>query len=126
MCASTHVDAPVLKWRCQLSIHPPQAIAFDRRPRLIQDASLPNFLQAFARDELLPHAAKWDAEKHFPVDTLHRAAELGFAGIYVHEDVGGSGLTRGDAAVIFEALAYGDVSTTAYLTIHNMVRVWRA
>ena len=33
-----------------------------------------------------------------------------------------SGLRRGDAAVIFEALAYGDVSTTAYLTIHNMVR----
>lgn len=80
-----------------------------------------NLLQGFARDELLPHAADWDAAKHFPVDTLRRAAELGFAGIYVGEDVGGSGLTRGDAAMIFEALAYGDVSTTAYLTIHNMV-----
>lgn len=58
---------------------------------------------------------------------LRRAAELGFGGIYVSEDVGGSGLGRGDAAAIFESLAYGDVSTTAYLTIHNMVRasVWR-
>ena len=56
------------------------------------------------------------------MDTLRRAAELGFGGIYVGEDVGGSGLGRGDAAVIFEALAYGDASTTAYLTIHNMVR----
>ena len=46
--------------------------------------------QSFARDELLPHAAAWDATKHFPVDTLRRAAELGFAGIYVREDVGGS------------------------------------
>ena len=77
--------------------------------------------QDFARNELLPHAAEWDAAKHFPVDVLRHAAELGFGGIYVSEDVGGSGLGRADAAAIFEALAYGDVSTTAYLTIHNMV-----
>ncbi|CAL8464002.1 g3537 [Coccomyxa elongata] len=75
----------------------------------------------FAAKELLPHAAKWDAEKHFPVDTLRKAAELGFASIYISDDVGGTGLMRSDAAIIFEALAYGDISTTAYLTIHNMV-----
>lgn len=79
--------------------------------------------QDFARNEFLPHAAEWDATKHFPVAALRRAATLGFGGIYVSEDVGGSGLGRADAAAIFEALAYGDVSTTAYLTIHNMVLV---
>ena len=47
--------------------------------------------QSFAWEELLPHAAAWDADKHFPVDTLRRAAELGFAGIYVRDDVGGCG-----------------------------------
>jgi len=76
--------------------------------------------QAFARDEMAPHSAKWDEDKHFPVDVLRSAAALGFAGIYVQEDVGGSGLKRLDASVIFEALSYGDVPTAAYLTIHNM------
>ena len=76
--------------------------------------------QAFARDELAPHSAKWDEESHFAVDVMRAAAALGFAGIYVQEDVGGSGLKRLDASIIFEALSYGDVSTAAYLTIHNM------
>ena len=76
--------------------------------------------QAFARDELAPHSAKWDEERYFPVDVMRAAAGLGFAGIYVQEDVGGSALTRLDASIIFEALSYGDVPTAAYLTIHNM------
>eukprot|EP01030_Chromulinospumella_sphaerica_P018037 gene18037-17884_t len=63
--------------------------------------------QAFARDELAPHAAKWDEESHFPIDVLRQAAGLGFAGVYVQEDVGGSGLSRLDASLIFEALSYG-------------------
>ncbi|MES2896096.1 MAG: isobutyryl-CoA dehydrogenase [Pseudomonadota bacterium] len=83
--------------------------------RAIQDAA-----QAFAAAELAPHSARWDEEKHFPVDVLRKAAELGFAGIYIGEDVGGSALTRLDASIVFEALSYGDVSTAAYLTIHNM------
>jgi len=81
----------------------------------IQDAA-----RAFAEGQLAPFSAQWDEKKHFPVDTLRQAAELGFAGIYVSEDVGGSGLSRLDASIIFEALSYGDVPTAAYLTIHNM------
>ncbi len=81
----------------------------------IQDAA-----RAFAEGQLAPFSAQWDEQKHFPVDTLRQAAELGFAGIYVNEDVGGSGLSRLDASIIFEALSYGDVPTAAYLTIHNM------
>ncbi|QDZ21532.1 acyl-CoA dehydrogenase [Chloropicon primus] len=76
--------------------------------------------RSFALNELAPHSAKWDETKHFPVDTLKQAAELGFGGIYCQEEYGGTGLGREDAAVIFEALAYGDISFTAYLTIHNM------
>ncbi len=76
--------------------------------------------QAFAAAEMAPHSARWDEEKHFPVDVLRQAAALGFAGIYVKEDVGGSALTRLDATMIFEALAYGDVTTAAFLSIHNM------
>ena len=76
--------------------------------------------EAFAAAELAPHSARWDAEGMFPVDTLRKAAELGFAGLYVAEDIGGAGLSRLDSSLIFEALAYGDVAVTAYLTIHNM------
>lgn len=81
----------------------------------IQDAA-----RAFAEGQLAPRSAEWDEKKHFPVDVLRQAAELGFAGIYVNEDVGGSGLSRLDASIIFEALSYGDVPVAAYLTIHNM------
>ena len=75
---------------------------------------------AFARAELGPNSARWDEDKHFPVNVLRAAAALGFAGVYVREDVGGSALTRLDAVLIFEALSAGDVSTAAFLSIHNM------
>jgi len=83
--------------------------------RAIWDAA-----RSFAQAELAPHSASWDEDKHFPVDVLRAAAALGFAGIYVGEDVGGSGLTRLDASLIFEALSYGDVPVAAFLSIHNM------
>lgn len=75
----------------------------------------------FARKQIAPFAAEWDEQKHFPVDTLRQAAELGMGGIYVSDDIGGSGLGRLDAAVIFEALATGCPTVAAYLSIHNMV-----
>lgn len=83
--------------------------------RAIQDMA-----SGFAAERLAPHSAAWDEAKHFPVDVLREAAALGFAGIYVKDDVGGSGLSRLDASIVFEALSYGDVPTAAYLTIHNM------
>jgi len=76
--------------------------------------------RAFSDAELAPNAARWDEEKHFPVDVLRQAAALGLAAIYVREDVGGSGLGRVEAALVFEALARGCVSTAAFLSIHNM------
>jgi len=76
--------------------------------------------RAFAAEELEPNAAEWDRKAFFPVETLRRAAALGFASIYVKEDVGGAALTRLDAALIFEALSAGCTSTAAFLSIHNM------
>jgi alkylation response protein AidB-like acyl-CoA dehydrogenase len=74
----------------------------------------------FAAERLAPHAAEWDATEHFPVDVLREAAALGFASIYVKGDVGGSDMSRLDAAIIFEELSAGCTSTAAFLSIHNM------
>ena len=76
---------------------------------------------AFARDRILPNAQRWDEERHLPVDVLREAAALGMAGLYVREESGGAGLTRLDAACVFEALAYGCPTVSAFLSIHNMV-----
>ncbi len=75
----------------------------------------------FADRELAPFALQWDADKHFPVQTLRRGADLGLGGVYIAEAYGGSALTRLDAALIFEALASGCPTIAAYLSIHNMV-----
>lgn len=74
----------------------------------------------FAMNEMYPHAAEWDENKTFPIDPLKKAAELGFGGVYVNEQFGGTGLKRLDASIIFEQLSQGCTSTTAYITIHNM------
>ena len=75
----------------------------------------------FARAEMEPNAGRWDEEKTLPVEALRAAAALGFGAIYVRDDVGGSALTRLDAAIVFEELAKGCTSTAAYISIHNMV-----
>ncbi len=66
------------------------------------------------------YAAEWDEKEHFPVDVMREAAQLGFASIYVKSDVGGSEMSRLDAAIIFEELSAGDTSTAAFISIHNM------
>lgn len=78
-------------------------------------------VRKFAESELAPHAVAWDRDKHFPVDVLRRAGEIGLGGIWIAEDVGGSGLTRLDGVRIFTELAKGDPSIAAYISIHNMV-----
>ncbi|ROU09478.1 acyl-CoA dehydrogenase family protein [Lysobacter enzymogenes] len=74
----------------------------------------------FARAQLAPHAAQWDAHSVFPREAIAEAGELGFCGLYVDEAAGGSGLTRLDAAIVFEELAAADPSTAAFISIHNM------
>ncbi|MFH6783562.1 MULTISPECIES: acyl-CoA dehydrogenase family protein [Methylobacterium] len=76
--------------------------------------------RSFAAERIAPHALDWDERKHFPLDVLREAAALGMGGIYISEEHGGSGLTRLDAALIFEALSLGCPTVAAFLSIHNM------
>lgn len=77
--------------------------------------------QQFADERLAPMAAEWDEKQIFPKDVLREAGELGFLSLYTPEAQGGLGLSRLDASIIFEQLAMGCTSTTAFMTIHNMV-----
>jgi len=86
-----------------------------------EQLAIQDMARAFAADELAPHAAAWDADCTFPLDTLRKAAGLGMAGILVDEAHGGSGLGRMESALIFEELSAGCTSTAAFLSIHNMV-----
>ncbi|MCR2826186.1 acyl-CoA dehydrogenase family protein [Microbacterium sp. zg.Y909] len=93
----------------------PPALSDDER------AAILDAVREFTAAELAPHALDRDEREIFPRDTLRRAGELGLGGICVREDVGGAGLARIDAVAIYEALAEGDPSIAAYISIHNMV-----
>jgi alkylation response protein AidB-like acyl-CoA dehydrogenase len=89
--------------------------------RLPEDQiAIRDMAREFAAEKIAPHALDWDERKHFPVEVMREAAALGMGGVYIRDDVGGSGLTRLDAALIFEALATGCPTTSAYISIHNM------
>ncbi len=76
--------------------------------------------RSFAEENISPHAIEWDQKEFFPKEVIKAVGDLGMAGIYVREDVGGSGLGRLDATLIFEALAYGCPSVGSFISIHNM------
>src|SRR6201990_3449259 len=76
--------------------------------------------RSFAAEKIAPHALAWYEQKHFPLDVMREAAALGIGGIYIRDDVGVSAMTRFDAALIFEALAQGCPTVSAFISIHNM------
>lgn len=86
-----------------------------------EQAAIREMARDFAAEHLAPFAVEWDREKIFPLETMRAAAALGMGGIYVDESLGGSGLSRLDAALIIEALATGCPTIAAYISIHNMV-----
>jgi len=86
-----------------------------------EQGAIEDMARSFGEEHIAPYALEWDAKKHFPLEALRHAASLGMAGIYTDEEIGGSGLTRIDATLIFEALAKACPSTAAFLSIHNMV-----
>ena len=75
---------------------------------------------AFGQDHIAPYARDWEAQGTIPKDLWPRIAELGFGGLYVSEDSGGTGLGRLDATLVFEALSMACPSVAAFLSIHNM------
>ena len=76
--------------------------------------------RAFGEAEIAPHARDWDKAGEIPKDLWPKLAELGFGGLYVGEEMGGSGLSRLDATLVFEALSRSCASVAAFLSIHNM------
>ena len=76
--------------------------------------------QDFAQTNIAPHAREWEAQGTIPKSLWPQLAELGFGGLYVSEENGGSGLTRLDATLVFEALSSACISVAAFLSIHNM------
>jgi alkylation response protein AidB-like acyl-CoA dehydrogenase len=86
-----------------------------------EQLSIQQLARQFADEHLWPFAKEWDEQELFPVQTMRKAAQLGFSGLFAKESYGGCDLTRFDGALIFEALSTGCVATAAYLSIHNMV-----
>ncbi len=85
-----------------------------------EQRAIQEMAQSFAAEQLAPHALEWDQTGTFPDEVVRSVGELGLAGIYVREDVGGSGLGRLDAALVFEALATGCPTIGSFISIHNM------
>src|SRR6478609_6098915 len=104
-----------------MSIEAPLAPASVQNLTADERAAVLEAVREFAEHELAPHAVEWDAAEHLPRDVLERGGELGLGGLYIREDVGGTGLSRSDSVAIVEELAKGDPSIAAYITIHNMV-----
>lgn len=75
----------------------------------------------FSENEIMPYAKKWDEEKIFPKETFKKLSDMGFGGLFIEEEYGGTNVSKLEASLIFEGLSTGCVSTTAYLSIHNMV-----
>lgn len=85
-----------------------------------EQRSIQEMARGFAADCVAPNALQWDRDKHFPIDVIKQTGPLGMGGIYVKEDVGGSGLKRSDAVLIFEALSEACPAFSAFISIHNM------
>ena len=85
-----------------------------------EQAAIFDMAYAFGQDNIAPHAQAWEKQGTIPKELWPEIAQLGLGGIYVSEDMGGSGLSRLDATLVFEALAMACPSVGSFLSIHNM------
>ncbi len=85
-----------------------------------EQRAIQEMADAFAADRVAPNALEWDRSRHFPADVIRETGPLGLGGIYVRDDVGGSGLTRLDAVLVFEALSRACPAFASFISIHNM------
>ena len=74
----------------------------------------------FGQEHIAPFARDWEKQGTIPKELWPKVAQLGLGGIYVSDEMGGSGLSRLDATLVFEALAMACPSVSAFLSIHNM------
>ncbi|NMM26745.1 MAG: acyl-CoA dehydrogenase [Glaciimonas sp.] len=82
--------------------------------QMIRDA-----LRAFSQERLLPNAARWDKEHHFPKEELKELAALGAFGVAVPEELGGAGLDYLSLALVLEEIAAGDGGTSTVISVNN-------
>ncbi len=85
-----------------------------------EQSAIYDMARAFGAENIAPFARTWEADGTIPKELWPRIAELGFGGLYVSEESGGSGLSRLDATLVFEALSMACPSVAAFLSIHNM------
>ncbi len=85
-----------------------------------EQTAILDMAHAFGAEHIAPHARDWEAAGTIPKALWPKLGELGFAGLYVREESGGSGLSRLDATLVFEALSAACPSVAAFLSIHNM------
>ncbi len=85
-----------------------------------EQRAIQEMAEAFAQDRVAPQVLEWDRNHHFPSDVIRETGKLGFGGIYVRDDVGGSALKRLDAVLVFEALAKACPAFSSFISIHNM------
>lgn len=86
-----------------------------------EQQAIQNLAVSFAQEQIAPFAIHWDQQKHFPRDVIRSAAPLGFGGICVAEDVGGSSLSRLEAVLLYDGLAAACPCLAGYFSVHNMV-----
>ncbi len=76
--------------------------------------------RSFGEQFVAPYAREWERAGEIPKELWPKLGELGFGGLYVREESGGSGLSRLDATLVFEALSMSCASVASFLSIHNM------
>lgn len=81
---------------------------------MIRDA-----MRDFVREQITPHAARWDKEHHFPKDVHQGLAALGAYGICVPEELGGAGMDYVSLALVLEEIAAGDGGTSTVISVTN-------
>jgi len=85
-----------------------------------EQAAIFDMAFAFGQEQIAPHAQAWESEGTMPKELWPQIGELGFGGLYVSDEYGGSGLSRLDATLVFEALAMACPAVGSFLSIHNM------
>src|SRR6266581_2068660 len=78
-------------------------------------------VRRYAKEQLAPHAARWDRNKEFPREALKGLAAMGLYGVAIAEDWGGAGLDYTALAVACEEIAAGDCSTATIVAVNNLV-----
>ena len=88
--------------------------ALTEEQEMIRDAA-----REFAQKEIAPVAAAFDASGEFPQQTIKMAGELGFMGIEIPEEFGGSALDTISYAIVVEEISAADAAHGTIVSVNN-------